>query len=307
VAGPGEEAPRSPGILRRLRWLWIGGAGFVAVWLAVIGGNSLGRYFGWTVRADDPAALAALLRPHYRIVKPEGAGPFPTALLYSGCDGPSDNMDRWAAMLTGIGWAAVIVDSHTPRGYLDHDVWRLICAGQILMGSERAGDVLVSFYDARRMPFVDPDRLALIGASHGGWAILELLAFEKAWRLPYNLTALPADDVARDHPLQGLRAAILVYPYCGTANRASRTGWRYDIPVLFLLAERDSIAPAGDCLAIADAMAAEGLPVDVEVFPGVTHGFDQKTRQPLSLLEFDQAATDAALARAAALLGAAAR
>ena len=55
------------------------------------------------------------------------------------------------------------------------------------MGSERAGDVLVSIDDARRMPFVDPERLVLIGSSHGGWAIMELLAFEAAERLPFNL------------------------------------------------------------------------------------------------------------------------
>ena len=93
------------------------------------------------------------------------------------------------------GWAAIAVDSHGPRDFVDSDIWRLICAGQLLMGSERAGDVLVSIYDARRLPFVDPDRLALVGASHGGWAIMELLAFEKVWRLPFNLTALPEGAV----------------------------------------------------------------------------------------------------------------
>ena len=50
--------------------------------------------------------------------------------------------------------------------------------------------MLVSIDDARRMPFVDPERLVLIGSSHGGWAIMELLAFEAAGRLPFNLAAL---------------------------------------------------------------------------------------------------------------------
>ncbi len=43
--------------------------------------------------------------------------------------------------------------------------------------------------DARRMPFVDPARLVLIGASHGGWAIMDLLAIDPPKRLPYNLAA----------------------------------------------------------------------------------------------------------------------
>jgi dienelactone hydrolase len=180
------------------------------------------------------------------------------------------------------------------------NAWRLICAGQLFMGSERAGDVLVSIYDARRMAFVDPDRLVLIGASHGGWSIMELFVFEKLWRLPFNLEALPEGAV--EHPLQGVLGSILVYPYCGTANRAGRVGWRFPAPTLFLLAERDAIAPADDCLAVARKLEADGLPVETVLFEGVTHGFDQEERNPFSLLEFDPEATAEALEIAGAFL-----
>ncbi len=150
------------------------------------------------------------------------------------------------------------------------------------------------------MPFVDPERLVLIGASHGGWAIMELLAFEKVWRLPFNLASLP--DGAVEHPLQGVLGAILLYPYCGTANRARRTGWRLPAPALFLLAGKDSVAPAADCLEVADLLSVQGMPVETQVFEGVTHGFDQKKRAPLSLLEFDAEATAEALRIAGAFL-----
>ena len=66
-------------------------------------------------------------------------------------------------------------------------------------------------------------------------------------------------------------------------------------PVLFLLAGRDSIAPADDCLEVAELLAAQGLPVETVVFEGVTHGFDQLERAPMSLLEFDPEATAEAL------------
>jgi dienelactone hydrolase len=286
---------------RRRRLWWIAGAA-AALALALVagaGGNALFRYRGWSVERLDPAALSALLTPAYRIVRPEGPGPFPTALLYSGCDGPHDNLDRWAAMLNARGWAAVIVDSHGPRDLLDTDIWRLICAGQLLMGSERAADVLVSVYDARRMPFVDPSRLVLIGSSHGGWAIMELLAFEAALKLPFSLTALPAGD---EHPLDGVVGSILVYPYCGPANRASRTGWSFPAPVLFLLSGNDVVAPADACLAVADRLAAAGVPVETRVFEGVTHAFDQQDRAPLSTLAFDPEATAGALQTAGEFL-----
>ncbi len=60
---------------------------------------------------------------------------------------------------------------------------------------------------------------------------------------------------------------------------------------------------AADCLAIAGRMAARGQPVETVVLEGVTHGFDQEERSELSLLEFDPAATEAALRAGAAFLG----
>ncbi len=268
-------------------------AAFLALAALALGGNTLARYQGWTVERVSPAALSDKLAPYYRVAKPAGPGPFPTALLYSGCDGPRDNLDRWAAMLNAHGWAAIIVDSHGPRGFSDYEVWRLICVGQLFMGSERAGDVLVSLSDARRMPFVDPGRMVLIGASHGGWAIMDLLALDPPRRLPFNLAALPEDAPA--DPLAGVVGTILLYPYCGAANRANPDGWRRPLPTLFLLAAHDSVAPSEHCLAIADAMRARGQPVEAVAFPGVTHAFDQQEKAALSTLAFDPEATAEAL------------
>ena len=199
-------------------------------------------------------------------------------------------MARWAEMLKAKGWASVVVDSHAPRGLTDHEVWRLVCAGQLLMGSERAGDVLVSLADARRMPFVDPDRMVLIGASHGGWAIMDLLALDPPRRLPFNLAAPPKGPA---DPLAGVVGTILLYPYCGEANRAGRDGWGRPIPALFLLSADDRVAPAGRCIAIAERLAAEGVPVETRLFEGVTHGFDQEERSEFSTLAFDPEATEA--------------
>jgi dienelactone hydrolase len=285
---------------RRARWTVTAIAAFAAALLLALGGNSLGRYTGWTVPRLEPAALSAKLAPYYRVTRPDGPGPFPTALLFSGCDGPKDNLDRWAAMLRQVGWASIVVDSHSPRGFSDYEIWRLVCSGQLLMGSERAGDVLVAIDDARRMRFVDPERIVLIGASHGGWAIMDLFALDPPRRLPTNLASLPPGAPA--DPLAGVAGAILLYPYCGQANRARRAGWTRPLPTLFVLAEDDVIAPSGLCLAIAERLSAAGLPVEVVLFDGVTHGFDQQDRSALSPLVFDEAATAEAMAAARAFL-----
>jgi dienelactone hydrolase len=278
---------------------------FAAFVLLAVAGNSIAHYRGWSVPKLEPAALSAKLAPYYRPMVPPGPGPFPTALLFSGCDGPKDNVVRWGEMLNAHGWAAVIVDSHGPRGFSEYEVWRLVCAGQLFMGSERAGDVLVAIDDARGMRFVDPDRIVLIGSSHGGWAIMDLLALDPPRRLPTNLAGLPSGGPA--DPLDGVVGAILLYPYCGQANRARRNGWQRPIPTLFLLSADDAIAPSEPCLRIAEALEARGLPVETVTFEGVTHGWDQQDRSALSPLAFNAEATEAAMAIAREFLDAVAR
>ncbi|WP_245943985.1 dienelactone hydrolase family protein [Acuticoccus kandeliae] len=289
---------------RRVRWAVIGLTALVAVVLLGAGANTLGRYFGWTTERLTPQEASALLSPYYRITKPEGAGPFPTALIFSGCDGPQDNMARWAERLAAEGWASIVVDSHTPRGFDDYDIWRLICVGQLFMGSERAGDVLIGIDDARKMDFVDTDRIALIGASHGGWSIMDFFVLDPPETTPFSLSALPESFAARG--MEGIVGSVLVYPWCGPANRARSSGWRDEAPVLFLLSREDAIAPSGECLDIAEVLEKQGKSVETVVFEGTTHGFDQKTRAAFSLLEFNAEATETALATAVRFLNEAA-
>ena len=279
--------------MRKISWRVIAAA-VTCLLLGGLIGNTAGRYFGWAVSETDPDELSSSLRQFYRVSKPPGPGPFPTGLLFSGCDGPKDNMDRWAKMLNDNGWAAIIVDSHSPRNYRDFEVWRLICTGQLLFGSERAGDVLVAISDARKAGFVDKDAIVLIGASHGGWAVMELLALEQDWKLPPNLSRLP-DQIPLDDPLGSVLGQILLYPYCGLANRAGQGGWRHQAPTLFLLSGDDSITPADECMEIVTLLQGRGLPVETVIFPGVTHGFDQEERSSLSPLRYDAEATAKAL------------
>lgn len=255
-------------------------------------GQMAGRYSELSLPRDNVAERSALLSPYYRISLPDGgAGPFPTALLASGCDGPRDNMERWAALLNAEGWATVIVDSHGPRGYDDYQIWRLICAGQLLTGTERAADLLVAMQDVRTMATTDPDRILLLGASHGGWAILDLLALQDRRRRPPGLRSWPGGS--KDAAFRGLQAGITLYPYCGPGSLAARRGWRRHLPLLMVLVEGDTITDDADCQELAARQTAQGLSFPVHMMTGVTHGFDQKERALFSPLEFDQKATDA--------------
>jgi dienelactone hydrolase len=280
--------------------VWIVALSLLGVVVLLVVGNTALRYLGVLAPRDSPAALAEMLAPHMHPRWPATGQPHPTALLLSGCDGPADNLDRLTTRLAEIGWGSVIVDSHGARGYTARPVWTLICAGQLFTGTERAGDLAVALDMVRAMPEVDPDRIALIGASHGGWAVLDLLSLHARGRRPPNLTRWP--ESLRREGLAGVVQAILYYPYCGPGARVWRHGWRSDIPVSFLLVEGDSVADDAACRRVVERARAAGRPVEIIDFAGVTHGFDQRQKAPLSPLEFDADATARALDEVAARL-----
>ncbi len=283
-------------------FLWALAAGALLVLL--LAANTALRYSGAFAPSEPPQDRAALLAPALRAAWPAGDGPHPVALLFSGCDGPRDNLDALARVLTEAGWGAVIVDSHGPRGYTARPVWTAICAGQLFTGTERAGDVAVAIDLVRGMAQADAGRLALIGASHGGWAVLDMLSLRRAGRRPPGLTAWP-DSVASDG-LAGVRHAVLFYPYCGPGSRVWRQPPAAEGPALtFLLVEDDSVADPAPCREVARAVSAGGGDVAVEEFAGVTHGFDQREKAPLSPLDYDAEAAERALAAVIARLGAA--
>ncbi|WP_165354543.1 dienelactone hydrolase family protein [Tropicimonas sp. IMCC6043] len=258
----------------------------------LVGCNVLARYYGFGTAALTPEQLSAKLRPSYRTYLPDGPGPFPAALLFSGCDGPKDNMERWAQSVVDQGWAAVIVDSHGPRGLNDAQLWRLVCIGQILPGPERAGDVAVAIEDARAMEAVDPDRIVLIGASHGGWSVLDMLSLHGQGARPHNLTRWPESIRARG--LEGIAGVILLYPYCGVASQVRSNGWKADVPALFLLVKDDTIVDEDSCIDVIERMRAAGRPVETHLFEGTTHGFDQAEKNAFSMLEFSPEAIERA-------------
>ncbi len=266
----------------------------------VVAGNLGVRLTGVGLPRESVEARIGRLTPDLRWFWPEGGGKAGVLLLFSGCDGPRDNMVRWAEMAVAEGWAALIVDSHRPRGLEADPMWRLVCSAQALTGAERAGDVAAALEIARGQEGVNPERLVLLGASHGGWAVLELLGFHEAGRRPDGLRRWPGGG--RVAALEGLAGVILLYPYCGRAARMLGHGWEVEVPIRMVLVDGDAIANPAPCAVLASRMEAAGRPVVVERVTGVTHGFDQRDRAPFSTLRYDADATAQVLAAGAAFL-----
>ncbi|MDQ7775855.1 dienelactone hydrolase family protein [Paracoccus aminovorans] len=273
-------------------------AALLGLVLAGLGLNTARNYAGWQPAPDTPAARLARLAPHWRLLRPDTPGPHPVVVLLSGCDGVRDNMDYWARQFTAMGRAALILDSHAPRGLDKAQAWRAVCAAQVLPGSERAGDLAVALAALRDMPGIDATQVAVLGASHGGWTAMELLHALSAPVPPPGLTDWPAPPASL---AAQLGPAVLLYPYCGLVSTADGP-WPAQVRVLMLLAGRDSITDPAACRATAADQLARGTDLTLRIDPEADHGFDQSERSRLSPLAFNPEATAWARARVLAFV-----
>lgn len=252
--------------------------------MALVGMNTLRNAARWQPVTDTVDERLALILPGIRILAPDGPGPHPAAVLLSGCDGVRDNMDYWAGRMVALGRAAVIVDSHHPRGLDQLQAWRAVCAGQVMPGAERAGDLAVTLAWLRAQPGIDADDVALLGASHGGWTVMEFLDLASTGAVPPGLAEWPAPP---DGLLAQLGPVFLLYPYCGVLNGAGKARWPARVAGLMILGDDDSIVDTAKCAQMGQELADRGARLQVVTLTGADHGFDQKERSTLSLLDYD--------------------
>ena len=193
-----------------------------------------------------------------KLTKPQGDGPFPAVVLMHGCAGIGKANDDWADKLASWGCVALEVDSLGPRGLVD------ICANVVQLPFHmRAYDA----YDAKSylsgLPFVDRNRIGLMGWSHGGCGTLASVSKS-------NYVALAAFVKTKSEPpieWVPFRAAVAFYPYCAGQLDDSNA------PLLILSGELDTWCPA--------ALCKKNMPsgktaneVILKIYPGAYHGFD---------------------------------
>jgi dienelactone hydrolase len=179
-----------------------------------------------------------------KLTKPIGDGPFPTVVLLHGCGGISNLRDaQWAKRLASWGYVALQVDSFGPRGLSN------VCTDVPLAFSivpKRAQDT----YDAKsylsELPFVDRNRIGVMGWSHGGITLLSMVGQK------------------RDN---SFRSAIAFYPLC------YRNLTDLNAPLLILIGEKDDWTHAWRC---SETMppAQIGHEVILKIYPDSYHGFD---------------------------------
>jgi dienelactone hydrolase len=235
------------------------------------------------------------LAPEAELLTPAGRGPFPTVLIFHGCGGVRAHLAAYARSAVAAGWAALMVDSFTPRGWSRNHARMLICTGLRFRGGTRAGDVLAAIAGAARLPLVDPDRIVLAGWSHGAWAVMDLMAMPLTERGEAGLADAPSV------PLTGVRAAFLAYPYVGVAS-ASRGGrpWPRPLRLLSVVPRRDHLASVRRHMRALTSAVAAGSEVSVWSVDA-THAFDEPGLMA-RIMRYDEALSREALDRFAGFL-----
>ncbi len=218
---------------------------------------------------------AALLADAIEVRLPDiGEGPFPVVLQFHGCAGiRAPFQEQWADVANRAGYAAMIVDSNSPRGYSREASLDVVCDGKALLGQERAGDVLAALHLAKANPGLDTEQIVLAGWSHGGWSVMDYLTmdFKGLW---------PAGLKPADHAPPQVAGAILFYPYCGTGALSRFRKWSQKPDVLALIAGADTIVNADECIAYFQNREQAGEPVNIAVYPGAEHVFDDPFLEP---------------------------
>jgi dienelactone hydrolase len=208
---------------------------------------------------------------------PAANGPFPAIILLHGCNGPFNGMPDWAYRLNAWGYAVLMPDSMTPRGV------KTVCdPGEQpkVTPYDRVGDIGAAATWLRTRPEIKPDRIAVLGLSHGG-----------------TTAAL-----AVQAPYIGIRLRAAV-DYYGPCHEPRLQG---PVPLLVLAGEADDWGdPAARCRAYGRELRSDQR-FEIHTYPGVFHAFDSgpKTRTTFSghVLAYDKVAAEDSFTRVHAFL-----
>jgi carboxymethylenebutenolidase len=210
-----------------------------------------------SARADEPAPRALRYTSGGKEITverflPSLKGKFPTLLLLHGADGLGKRGDDYRAaarFLTGKGYAVLLVHYFDRTGTKIAD--RRTIDRLFLTWVATIHDGIVF---ARKQPFVDTPRLALVGYSLG--AYLSLSAAALAYKDEHKVAA--------------------IVEYFGGLPKLLAWRTRYIPPTLIFHGGKDDIVPVQEARDLVKALDAAGVPHEVKIYPNEGHGFSEK-------------------------------
>jgi dienelactone hydrolase len=199
------------------------------------------------------------------LYRPIGEGRHPAIVGLHGCSGMFAKATgqltglyrAWAAELGGRGFVVLLVDSFGPR---QHGEMCSIGGFDLALYRNRPKDAYAALAFLQAQPFVERDRVGVVGWSQGG-----------------GVTLLSIGEPSLGRPLEpagpDFRAAVAFYPGSCRIDRLA-AGWTTKIPLLALIGDADVWTPAAPCREAMGAAAARGADVAMQIYPGAFHAFD---------------------------------
>ncbi len=244
---------RNPFRTIRLAAGLLAGAGLLAACASAVQFDS-----STTWKREKPTRVHALL---YR---PDGPGPFPAVVLMHHAGGLYNRRGemralypQWAGKLKKWGYVSLIVDTYGSRG-VEHrsDI------GHWKDREYQIADAFGALTYLHGQSFVDRERIAVMGFSRGGYAVLNTIA---------------EGGMAMDHkPPVPFRAGVAFYPICSDHPNA-----KFAAPLLILVGEKDDSTPAFICETTVTSARSLGSQASIIIYPGAHHSFDDPEKVPL--------------------------
>jgi dienelactone hydrolase len=239
----------------------------------------------------------SMFRSGMAIYKPEGAGPYPALVLLHSCSGIRTEITDWAKDAVARGYVAFVLDSLGPRGQ------RSVCIPAAGNVSPFRGvkDTFQALAHLEKLPFVDRERIGLIGFSWG--AMVGLIGSGASFA-----------DMLSDGKRFG--AVVSFYPACWVPAVRNLPEFEFlrpdtDRPVMVLMGDADNETPPSECVPRLKALADKGVPVEWHLYPNATHCWDCSSLHNVSkkdyrgntvVYQYDKAITKDSADRAFAFL-----
>ena len=201
-----------------------------------------------------------------RLFKPAGNGPFPAVVMMHGCAGIFSNSDTtkgvanlfrdWGDRLVAQGYVALLVDSFTPRNAQQNQC-NNGSAGTSEV-SERPLDAYGALAYLSNTGYVNPDRVGLLGWSHGASSTLASMDRSITSGSPFKV-------------------GVAFYPGCGLYDAfggISNSTWAPYAPVRILHGGDDALYQDGRCNTRVTRAVAQGAQAELTVYAGAKHSFD---------------------------------
>jgi carboxymethylenebutenolidase len=242
------------------------------------------------------------------LFQPSTPGPWPAIVMLHGRGGPyssNDNVDctyvgvniaspcnagtlsrrhmMWGEFWSARGFVALLPDSFGPRGKA-HGFGRFTHDDP-----DRA--------DVNELNVRPLDAEGALAYLRGRGGVIARQIYLQGWS---NGGSTALNVMIRQGHEAGYRGALVFYPGCGEAALLAPTVFA-DVPIaMFLGADDEEVSPI-ICQHVAERSRHDGIPIDVTVYPGATHDFDDPSARRQSGAG-NQAAMDDALVKAIAIV-----